>query len=474
VTFDFRPGASYNAFSGDTLVKPIQLTVLGGGSEIGANSYLLASDENQVVLDCGTHPKKQGPSALPDLSPIKAAPEAVVVSHAHIDHCGGVPFLLKHFPSMYVYATKPTIKIMDRMLHNSVAVMQLLAREQGIAGYPLYTHGDVDFTMRQSYGLELDEEFVLTNDSAFRCEFRHAGHVLGSASVLLRAPEHTVFYTGDVCLAEQELMDGHTLLDADVEVDSLIIECTRGAQEAEGSRTYAEEIDRFADAVARVLKRGGVALVPSFALGRSQELLNIIARLQRSGRLPDVPVYASGLGRAVYEIYSRYTHFLRPEADLRPLFEFDSVGDVWNPQTVRDLVADPCIIVATSGMMVENTPSAMIATEIVREKRNGIFFVGYLDPDTLGYKLLHADTGEKMVFSTKGAPVEMVLEDRRSFSFSAHASRADLSAVIEHINPKNVVFVHGDPEAVEWMSENCKSHYRKFTPRAGETVTLEA
>jgi len=455
-------------------VSTVEFTVLGGGTEIGANSYLVSGAGTDIVLDCGIHPKKEGREALPDLSLVTRAPDVALVSHGHVDHCGAVPYLLRHFPGLFVYTTRPTVAIMDRMLHNSVAVMEMLERNEGIRGYPLYTHEDVGFALRRTDGLEMDYEFALTYQSPVRAEFRSSGHVLGSACILLRFPGHTVFYTGDVCLTHQELMRGHDLLETDVQVDTLICESTRGAQEAGEQPTYGAEIERFAGEVTKVLESGGVVLVPAFALGRSQEILNIIARLKRSRLIPRVPVYASGLGRAIYEIYSDHLDYLRPTADLRPLDEFGRVGNVWEPESVEDLLDDPCVIVATSGMMVENTPSAMIAQEMVRSKRHGIFFVGYLDPDSLGYRLLHAETGDKMAFEKPGRNVKIRLENRRQFNFSAHASRQDLQRLIEHVNPKNIVFVHGDPEAVEWMAANSNGRARKYAPLLGQTIALEA
>jgi len=451
----------------------LRLTPLGGGSEIGANCYLLGVGDREVILDCGLHPKKEGKAALPELFRLDHAPDALLVSHGHIDHCGGAPYLMKQFPGLECFMTQPTVSIMDRMLHNSVSVMGTLALEQGIADYPLYSHSDVDQALRMSYGLELNREFDLSWDSPFRASFHHAGHVLGSAGILLRAPGHTVYYTGDVCMNDQELM-GQSVLPDDVDVDTLIIESTRGTYENGGGLSYQGEVKRLCREISAVLENGGVALIPSFALGRTQELLNIIARLMEDGDLPEVKVYASGLGRAVYEVYSRFRDYLRPEAEVRPLRQFARIGDVWERSVRRELVRKPCIIVATSGMMIKNTPSAMITIEVVQQTNHGIFFVGYLDPDTPGYELLHADPGDDILLETTGRPVKIALENRQSFDLSAHATREELCRLVDEMRPKNVVFVHGDPEAVDWMSQNCAGDFARFTPALGETLELES
>ena len=454
-------------------METIPFTVLGGGAEIGANSFLVGPEDEQVVLDCGVHPKKEGLACLPCLDRIEHPPQAVLISHGHVDHCGAVPLLLREFPSTECYATQPTVSIMDRMLHNSVSVMGTLALERGIVDYPLYTHQDVDRVIRRAYGLEYKHEFALTSGSRIRASFYRSGHVLGSAGILVKWPHHTLYYTGDLCTNPQELIPGISHLDKSERVDSLVIESTRGMHQ-NGSVTREGEVKRFGVEVTRVLDRGGMVLVPSFALGRTQELLNIISRLMRSGRIPDVPILASGLGRAIYEIYSKYEDYLRRGAELRPLYEFKRIGDVWERTVRRDLLKKSCIIVATSGMMIENTPSAMLAQDVVREERNGIFFVGYLDPDTLGYRLLHASPGDEFVFELSGRPVTVRNDHRLAFDFSAHANREDLLALIRRTRPKNVVFVHGDPEAIDWMMAHCDVDCRKHRARIGDTLHLDA
>ncbi len=456
-------------------MSTITFTSLGQGPDIGSNCYLITHGATSIVLDCGLHPKKEGLESMPNLDAIEEPPLAVLVSHAHIDHCGAVPRLMKRFPSVQAYATQPTLSIMDRMLHNSVSVMGTLSMERGIRDYPLYSHNDVEMVVRRTYGLDFEHEFALDWNSPIRARFHPSGHVLGSAGILLQMPGHTLYYSGDLCMNDQELMPAMAAWNGMPPVDTLVIESTRGAQDDDGQKqTFEGEIERFASAVEEVLVREGVALVPSFALGRSQEILNIIARLMGEGRLPEVPVYASGLGRAVYEIYNKYTEYLRPESNLRPLSEFRRIGDVWERSVRRELMKSPCIVVATSGMMVENTPSAMIAQEVVQDPRHGIFFIGYLDPDTPGYKLLHANVGDEILLEVSGHPVEILLENRRQFSFSAHASREELCRLVDRIAPKNVVFVHGDPEAVAWMNANCSGDYNRYIPPEADSIELDS
>lgn len=450
----------------------VKFVSLGGVREIGASAHLIEMGGIKVLLDCGLHPKKEGLAALPDFSVLEGAPDAVIITHAHVDHCGSLPYLTSRFPSTIPYATAPTLQIMDRMLHNSVSVMGRIKDEQGIEAYPLYEHEDVDTALRKAYSIGMEQEFALTPSSPLRATFYPAGHVLGSASVKLSTPDHTLFYTSDICTIDQELMGAFSVPSELDSPDTLVVESTYGANGEADDIVYRDEITRFGRAIAQVIERGGTVLVPSFALGRAQEILNMVARLQEEGMIPDVPIYASGLGRAVYEIYRRFDDQLRPDAYVRPLDQFLPVGDVWNPKVVRRLLKSPGIIVATSGMMIENTPSAMIAEHLIQHEHHGIFFVGYCDPETLGHRVKNAQIGDRLVFSTAAPPVKVVLENIEWYHFSAHAHRRGLQDVVKAMKARNIVFVHGDEPAVEWMHENCGDGSTKFAPRIGEPIEL--
>lgn len=446
---------------------------LGGGQEIGANCYLVGMGGLDVLLDCGMHPKKDGLDALPNFSLLNKPPDAVIISHAHLDHCGALPYLLKQFPTVIPYATKPTLSIMDRMLHNSVSVMETIARERGVEGYPLYAHSDVDFALRKAYGIDFDTEFGLHAKSPLRTRFHHAGHVLGSAAIEMYTPDHRMYYTGDICAYDQQLMGKYVPPNGADVIDTLIIESTQGANEDGDDFSYGDEKRRLGNAIRDVIEQGGCALIAAFALGRTQEILNIIVQLQERGLVPDVPVYASGLGRAVYELYDRFSDHLRDGENLAPLSLFGRIGNVWESDVMERLLSEPAILVATSGMMIENTPSAVLAETMVQERRHGIFFVGYCDPDSLGYKLQHTEKGDELVFRLGKSPSPVVLENIQNFRFSAHATRSDLQAIVDHIDAPNVIFVHGDPEALQWMEHHCGDGARKFTPELGRTIHIK-
>ncbi len=457
-----------------TSSSTIQFCALGGGCEVGANSFLVSLNGHQVLLDCGTHPKKDGAAALPAFDLLPRRPDACVITHGHVDHCGAAPHLARMFPGIKWHATSATARIMDRMLHNSVSVMETISKERGISDYPLYEHEDVGYFLRTTEHHDFMAPFPLPFGDGAEAMFIEAGHVLGGGSVLLRAPGHTLFYTGDICRTRQHLMGGCRPFPKGVHVDTLVIESTQGATDDDGFVPYREEIERLADALNATLQGGGCVLIPSFALGRTQEIANIVAELQERNRIPFTPIYTAGLGRAIYEVYQAFSDQLMPHAELRPLRRFERLGNLWEPGEVRRVLREPCVIVATSGMMMENTPSALLAQEMIRHEHHGIFFAGYLDQDTPGYKLLHAPAGTPVQLELNRPPVEKVLENVRQFRFSAHATRSELADIVERIQPENVVYIHGDPDAVRWMEENTGSGRRTFMPEVGQVVTLEA
>jgi predicted metal-dependent RNase len=155
------------------------------------------------------------------------------------------------------------------------------------------------------------------------------------------------------------------------------------------------------------------------------------------------------------------------------LSRFGRVGDVWNRDVALGLIETPSIIVATSGMMVESTPSAMIAEEMVQYAGHAIFFVGYVDPDTLGYKVLHAKKGDRIAFGLTRSSVPVRLDNIVHFHFGAHAPRRALQNIINQVRPRNVIYVHGDRDAIEWMRSETNHGCRKFCPETGETITIE-
>jgi Cft2 family RNA processing exonuclease len=286
----------------------------------------------------------------------------------------------------------------------------------------------------------------------------------------MRQGKRNLYYTGDISLRDQAIIPGAVIPEG--KIDTLILECTYANDPEYYSRNRQREIASFAEEAAGILSSGGCILVPAFALGKTQELLFIIHKLMRSGQIPSVPLYISGLGKSITEIYQEHHRYLRPQASTLS-FELFSVLGFLDDLAIERLLSEPCLIVATNGMMVENTPSARIARWMVQEKRHGIFFCGYIDPDTLGYRVFHCQSGDALAFSPEGEPVTVVNPNIKRFYLSSHADRYELLEFARRLNPRITLLVHGEKDGMEFLQEELGKESQVFLGEKGKVIPLE-
>lgn len=428
-------------------------------AEIGANCYSLETAGKRIVLDCGMHPRLEGLEGLPDLEALADdSVDAILLSHAHQDHLGAIPVLMRRQPRAPLFATDATRQVSDVMLHNSVNVMLRIREEQGVASYPLFTHREADgvikrcqpVPLRQRWSLE-GERLGAREEAPLSFEFYDAGHILGSAGVLVRSEGRTFFYTGDVNFDDQTLSAAARFPQEPLDV--LVLETTRGDSPVEPGFTRACEEARFAEALRGVLARGGAVLVPVFALGKTQEVLAMLAGMQSRGVIPrGLPVYIGGLSAKLTELYDKLAgQTFRRDPCLQLL---DTVAPfVVGGADIETIPVKPGRIYAlTSGMMTENTLSNLFASRFITDPANSLFFVGYADPNSPGGKIRHAKPGDLVQLDARhpAQKMECALED---FDFSAHASRERIRAWVNEVAPKKIVLVHGDAPALEWFRQ---------------------
>ncbi len=433
-------------------MKFLQLT---RHTEIGANSYYLGTDGHGLVLDSGMHPKEVGEAALPNLAALAGLPvDAILISHAHLDHIGSLPVLMRQQPQAPVFMTSATTQIGDALLHNSVNVMTRQREEVGATVYPLYGHREAERAtdrwnarpLRQPFNLEGERVGSAPGDDEISCEFWDAGHVLGAAGIMIRIEGRNVFYTGDVNFDDQTLAKGASFPEA--EIDVLIIETTHGATPLPAGFTRAAEEQRFAAALNAAFARGGCVMVPVFALGKTQEILTLLYQLKRAETIEDVPIYIGGLSAKMTEIYDRRAH---DTARVIPGLElFPAVQPfVLNGKSIGDAPARPGRIYAlSSGMMTEKTLSNVFGRRLLESPEHSIFFVGYADPASPA-GILRAAQPNDLVSLDEEKPAQTLRCHVEQFQFSAHASRQSLLDYIQRVAPRKVVLVHGDPPAVE-------------------------
>jgi Cft2 family RNA processing exonuclease len=425
-------------------------------TEIGANSYYLGANGQGLVLDCGMHPKEEGDLALPNLAALAGRPVgAALISHAHLDHIGSLPVLMRQQPGAPIFMTEPTAQIGEALLHNSVNVMTRQREEVGVGVYPLYTHGETGRATDLWRHTRVRQPFTLAGERSrpedtgeITFEFWRAGHVLGAAGILLHIEGRTVFYTGDVNFDDQSLTKGADF--PETEIDVLIIETTRGDSPLPAGFSRAAEEERFAAALNRAFARGGCVLVPVFALGKTQEILTMLYQFKRAQALADVPIYIGGLSAKMTEIYDRRaasTPRVVPRLELFP----EVAPFVLNGRTIREAPARPGRIYAlSSGMMTPKTLSNIFARRLLEKPEHAIFFVGYADPESPA-GVLRASAPESLVQLDEDEPPQRRRCQLETFQFSAHAPRESLLAYIKTVAPRKVVLVHGGVPAVEWM-----------------------
>ena len=410
------------------------------------------------MLDCGMHPKNTGEDALPNFKAIAGREiEAILISHAHQDHIGTLPVVMRRFPRVRVFMTEATAEVGNVLLHNSVNVMTRQREEIGEMSYPLFTHRETDRASGRWRWCPLRQRISIAGErasqrekDALTFEFFEAGHVLGSAGILVRAEGQTVFYSGDVNFDDQTIMQAAIF--PEEKVDALIMECTRGDHAKPAGWTRPGEEQRFAQALVNAFDRGACVLVPVFALGKTQEVLAMLYKFRRQSRMfsGEFPIYIGGLSSKFTDIYDRRAQMTRRQLPRLQLMR-EVAPFILNDETVRDAPLRPGRVYAlSSGMMIPKTLSNVFARRLIENPRHSIFFVGYASPQSPAGLLREAGTGGEVALDPD-KPRQRVRCNIEQFQFSAHATRETLIEYAKKISPRKIVLVHGDPSAVEWM-----------------------
>ena len=453
---------------------------LNPDTAIGASAWFVEIEGHKMLLDAGTHPKRDGNSSLPLYSMIANEElDAIAISHCHHDHIGSLPVAMRHFPKAHVLMPELSYFLIERVLHNSVNVMIHQRDDLGIREYPLYSHDEVDEIASRfqafKYNREVDWAAFQKTRGGFASptlEFYDAGHALGSAGIMVRGSKETLFYTGDVCFHDQTILRAARF--EDVKADVLIMETTRGNRPPPPGFTREAEIERLAESLKRVLHRKGSVLMPVFALGRTQEILAMLALLMHSGKLPRQPVYIGGLGRVFTEIYDLESHRVNRQHSSLRLTEALNLIVLDKKQMESMRHGGGRLFVLTAGMMSENTAAHDLAMRMVGDEKQAVFFVGYADPDTPGGRLKAAKPGETFLFSPSAGELTKNCEVQ-DFDLTAHANRDELLDFVGEVSPRAVLLGHGEEDSRNWFEEQIRSRHPKIKviqPMPGKTVEV--
>jgi len=453
-------------------------TNLTRGAGIGSNCYRLDLTEGTVILDCGMHPEHVGHDATPMLEELEnGSVRSTILTHAHQDHVGCLPLLQSRQPGMPVLMTAGTARIADVMLHNSVNVMIRQQEELKLADYPLFSHRSIELASRTWQYCPLERPVNLngersTESGATTVTFHDAGHILGSTGVMIRSGGKKFFYTGDVNFEDQTIQSGASFPEEPVDV--LLMETTRGDAPLPEGFTRIKEEERFAKSVADALEEGASVTIPVFDLGKTQEVMAMLWKMQRERVIPPTPIYIGGLGSKITAVYDGMAHQvprrlpkLQLMNEVAPYVAGGAEIQSLNPRK-------RAIYALSSGMMTENTLSNIFAKKVLPDPSQYLFFVGYADPNSPAGHVRNAAPGSSIQLTSKGAPVPFHCH-RDVFTFSAHARREDLLSYAIKVRPKTVLLVHGDDPAIDWFKRELYSALpgtKVIAPPPGQEIEL--
>ena len=465
----FRP--SYQQ-SGD-----VRVTFLGSSRQVGRSAILVKTRESQILLDCGINPGSRRPiQSYPriDVEEFELTNlDAVVITHAHLDHCGFLPYLYKYGYNGPVYCSEPTANVMTLLQSDYIDV----TRKEG--NVPPYSPEDIFEVILHTIPLSYGEVTDVSPD--VRLTLHNAGHILGSSLVHLHIGKglHNIVYTGDFKYGPTALLQPASTYFPRVE--TLIMEATYG--NPDNVAPSRDETDaQFVDIANNILK-GGKVLIPVPAVGRAQEILMVINKYMQSGDLVEVPVYIEGMISEATGIHTAYPDYLSHEIRDQILkhgvnpFESDYFTVVKQHDSRDEIVeGGPCIIMATAGMM-EGGPVIDYFKRLAPYDENGIIFVSYQVTGTMGQRV-QSGMGSAQVYNQEGK-LEVINIDMSVHTvegFSGHSDRRQLVNYVRRLRPqpKRVFVVHGEESKCENLARAVSKMrgVRGHAPRLLDTFRL--
>ena len=453
----------------------VRMTTMGGFRQVGRSASLLMTKESRVLIDCGLDP---GSDATPyfsipeaDISKI----DAVVVTHAHLDHCGTLPALFKYGYKGPVYCTPPTRDLMALLQLDNIK----LGFGENKKNY--YEAKDVRTEILHTITLKYNETTDIAPD--VRLTFHNAGHILGSAIAHFHIGDglHNVAFSGDTKYEKTWLFN--PAANRFPRLETLVIESTYGGQkDVQPSRTDASE--ELGGYLQSAVEHGGKVLIPVFAVGRSQEVMLVIEELMRGGRLPKCPVYLDGMIWEATAIHTAYPEYLNNQLRtqifqqnenpfLSPIFKRVETA------SMREEIChspDPCIVLATSGMM-SGGPVMEYFREWADDEKNWLLFVGYQSEGSIGRTIQRGRT--EITLNMRGKSIDLDIKMRRATvdGFSGHSDRKQLMRYIGSLEPKpdKIVIGHGEDRK---CTDLASSIYKQFgietkAPQNLETIRLK-
>lgn len=448
------------------------LSFLGAAGTVTGSKTLIEHAGKRILVDCGLF---QGYKNLRLLNwePLPFDPsslDAVVLTHAHLDHSGALPLLVRNGFRGPVYATPSTIALCGLLLPDSghlqeddAAFANRHKTSKHVPALPLYTEEDARRALRFLEPLEFDASLDF---GGLKLRLRHAGHILGAASAELRTARGSLLMSGDIGRPDDLMMRAPAPIE---HADTLVIESTYGDR----LHDSIDPADALADVITRTASRGGMVIAPAFAVGRAQSLLYQIWRLKRAGRIPDLPVFLdSPMAIDTTDLYLRFhrEHRLTPE-QCRGLSHAAKLCRTADDSRALNALSYPAIIISASGMATGGRILHHLRNH-GRDHRSSIVFAGYQAGGTRGARLV-AGEREIRIF---GEDVRIQAEVVSLPAMSAHADASQLIAWMKTLAraPRQVYLTHGEPaaaDALRWRIEH-ELGWKARVPLMGDRVEL--
>ena len=428
--------------------KRVRITTLGGFQEVGRSALLIDTDESKILIDCGINPGSHNPAkAFPYFNIQEFDPyilDAVIISHAHLDHCGLLPFLYKYGYNGPVYCSEPTASLMTLL---QLDYLDVLTKE-GIT--PPYDQKAVRETTLHLIPLKYGEVTDIAPDA--RLTLHNAGHILGSTITHLHIGQglHNIIHTGDFKYGRTMLLEPASTVFPRIE--TLITEATYGGPENIMPQRRSVE-QNLVSLINETLDKGGKVLIPVPAVGRSQEVMVVLDSYMKSGLLQEAPIYLEGMIQEATAIHTAYPEYLERNMRDKILykgvnpFESEYFVNVEDPSARNDIVeGEPSIIMATSGMM-EGGPSIEYFKALSSDKRNTLIFVSYQIEGTLGSRIKRG-LSEVPLINNKGkmSVVKIAMKAGAVEGFSGHSDRNQIIRYVRRLSskPERIIVGHGE------------------------------
>ena len=459
----------------------VSISFLGAAGTVTGSKFLVQDDSQQVLIDCGMF---QGLKELRLMNwqpfPIDPAKiDAIVISHAHLDHCGYLPRLVRQDFRGKIFLTKYTAKLAEIILRDSAKIQMEDAEFARVKGFskhnpplPLYTDDDAEAAIKLFNVVNFREEVTIGDN--VKVKFHPAGHILGAAFIELSFADQKLLFSGDLGRPEHPILSAPDPIPAQ-QYDAVITESTYG------DRLHEDPGTLLKDTINQTIKRGGIVLIPAFAVDRTEVLLMQLKTLLENGDIPKVPIFVdSPMASAALDCYRSAIAEDSPEIklELRALHNVDvfNLDNFFETQSVSDSKSlnrlnQPAIIIAASGMATGGRVVHHLA-RLLPDKRNTVMLVGFQAPGTRGRSLLNGEPFIKM----HGAQVPVGAQIVYLPGLSVHADQQELLDWLfeSGASAKRMFLVHGEPDSLTKFQEEIKERDigSVIIPQANESFVL--